>query len=119
MTESQSYTVTVSTPGRVVIPEEALTIEMIGVKDDRCAVEVKCVWAGNADITLRVSKAGAAPATLVIGTLAPPQAGSSSKPTYDSYRFSVVGLEPVNSISKPVETSRYRATLLVSRLSSQ
>jgi len=115
--DSPSYTVTVSAGSRAGIPEEALTIELIGVKDDRCAVEVKCVWAGNADVTLQMIKAGAAPATLTIGTSAPPQGGTSREPTYDSYRFSVLGLEPGNSMAKPVAQSLYRATVKVSKLS--
>jgi hypothetical protein len=116
--DTPSYTVTVSAGSRAAIPEEALTIELTGVKDDRCAAEVKCVWAGSADITLQVSKAGAAPASLTIATAAPPQQGGPTRePTYDSYRFSVVGLEPGNSMSKPVAQSQYRATVGVSKLS--
>src|SRR5258706_10384073 len=65
--QSPPYTVTVSLDRRVVIPEEALTIELKGVKDNRCAVEVKCVWAGYAEITLQVGKAGADAALVVIG----------------------------------------------------
>jgi hypothetical protein len=110
-----SYTVTVSAGSRAAIPEESLTIELAGVKDDRCATEVKCVWAGNAEITLRVSKAGAAPAALTIGTSGPPQAGAPLEPAYDSYRFRVLALEPGNSISKPVAQSLYRATIDVSK----
>ena len=114
--ESSSYTITVSAGNAAVIPEEALTIELTGVKDDRCAVEVKCVWAGNADITLKASKPDAAPASLVIGTAAPPpQTGTPPEIAYGPYRFSVLGLEPANSMSKPVAQSVYRATLRVSK----
>ena len=48
------YTITVSTDKPATIAEEALTVELIGVKDNRCAVEVKCVWAGYAEVALRV-----------------------------------------------------------------
>jgi hypothetical protein len=101
---------------RAVIPEEALTVELIGVKDNRCAVEVKCVWAGYAEVTLRVGRAGAAPEALVVGTLAPSPNSVPSEPTYDSYRLSLLGVEPANSMATPVAQSLYRATIKVSRL---
>src|SRR5258706_15251934 len=68
--QSAPYTVTVALGKPAVIPEEALTVELLAVKDNRCAVEVQCVWAGHAEVTLQVSKPGTAK-TLAIGTLAP------------------------------------------------
>jgi hypothetical protein len=114
--QSAPYTITLSMGSRAVIPEEALTVELMGVKDNRCAVEVQCVWAGYAEVTLRVSKTGAAPESLVVGALAPSPNGAPAQPTYDSYRFSLLGVEPDNSMAKPVAQSQYRATIKVSRL---
>ena len=106
------YTITVSTDKPATIAEEALTVELIGVKDNRCAVEVQCVWAGYAEVALRVSKAGAAAGSVIVGALAPSPDGAPV-PTYGGYRFSLVGLEPGNSISKPAPQALYRATLTV------
>ena len=110
------YTITVAMEKPATIPEEALTVELVGVKDNRCAVEVQCVWAGYAEVALRVSKAGAAAVTVVVGALAP---SSNGAPTYGAYRFSLVGLEPGNSMSKPVPQGLYRATLTVARAGSE
>jgi hypothetical protein len=113
---SAPYTITLSMGKRAVVPEEALTVELLGVKDNRCPVEVQCVWAGYAEAALRVSKDGAAPASLVVGALAPVPGNAAVQSTYDSYRFNLLSVEPANSMAKPVPQSDYRATVKVSRL---
>ena len=110
------YTVTVALGKPAVIPEEALTVELLEVKDNRCAVEVQCIWAGHAEVTLQVSKAGTASKALAIGTLAPASMNLPFEATYGSYRFALLGLEPGNSLLKPVAQSAYRATVQVSKL---
>jgi hypothetical protein len=113
---SAAYTITVSTERRAEIPDEALTVELAEVRDTRCATEVQCVWAGVAEIALRVSKAGAAPGSVVVGTLSKPQGGGApAQPVYAGYRFSVVRLEPANSMAKPPPQSAYKATLSVAK----
>ncbi len=109
--EPATYTITVSTGSRADIPRESLTIELLEVKDDRCALEVKCVWAGEAKVTLRASAPGTDAAALVISTVAPPSGAAGG--TYGPYRFSLVRLEPANSIAKPANQADYRATLRV------
>ena len=99
----------------VSVSEESLTFELLSVKDNRCAVEVKCVWAGYAELTLRVSKAGADAETVVVGTLPPAQNDAPRKGFYGPYRLRLDSLEPPNSIAKPVEPSAYRAMVTVSR----
>ena len=110
------YTVTVELGKPALIPEETLTVELLEVKDNRCAVEVQCVWAGHAEVMLQVRKPGAAPKALAIGTLAPANMNLPFEATYGSYRFTLLGLEPGNSLAKPVAQSLYRATVKVSKL---
>ena len=110
------YTVTVSLGKPAVILEEALTVELLEVKDNRCAVEVQCIWAGHAEVTLQVAKAGAASKALAIGTLAPASMNLPFEATYGSYRFALLGLEPGNSLLKPAAQSAYRAAVQVSKL---
>ena len=112
------YTITVSIEKPATIPEETLSVELVGVKDNRCPVEVQCVWAGYAEVALRVTKAGAAAGPVVIGTLAPGSTGRSPA-TYGAYRFSLDSLEPRNSMSKPMPQSLYRATLIVATRGSE
>ncbi|HUQ71123.1 MAG TPA: hypothetical protein VM165_16470 [Planctomycetaceae bacterium] len=113
--QSPPYTITISPGRRTEIPEEALAIELVDVNDTRCAVEVQCVWAGVAELTLRVSKGGGAAQSIVVGTL-PPSPGNPSTPrTYGPYGISLLNLEPPNSMTKPVAQSQYRATLKVTK----
>ena len=106
------YTIAVSMALPATIAEEGLTIELAGVKDDRCAVEVQCVWAGSAEVALRVRKAGADAGTVVVGAPAPAPNGAPG-PAYGNYRFSLAGLEPPNSMVRPPPQALYRATLVV------
>ena len=108
---SPPYTITVSTEQPATIAGEALTVELEAVKDNRCAAEVQCVWAGTAEVALRVRKAGAAPGAVTLGALA---ADGAPVPVYGAYRFSLVRLEPGNSMAKPVPQALYRATITVS-----
>ena len=108
------YTVTVAVGAPATVPEEGLTIAVVAVKDDRCPVEVQCVWAGHAAVTLQVSKAGGS-AEITIGTPAPASMKLPSEATYGPYRFSLLSLEPGKSLSNPAPQSAYRATVQVSK----
>jgi hypothetical protein len=118
-TAAASYEITVSKEKPATIPEEALTVELISVKDNRCAVEVQCVWAGYAELTLRVSKAGGGADTVVVGGLPPSSssgnAAAANQGSQGRYRFSLVNLEPGKSMAKPVTPANYRATLNVEK----
>lgn len=107
---SPPYTITVSIEKPATIPEEALTVELVGVKDNRCPAEVQCVWAGYAEVALRVSKPGAAAGSVVVGALEPAAGGASAR-NYGAYQFSLVKVEPGNLMSKPVPQPLYRVTL--------
>ena len=115
---SRAHTISVSMERPATIPDESLIVELVGVKDNRCPTEVQCVWAGYAEVALRVSKAGAATGSVVVGALAPPS-GDASARTYGAYRFSLISLEPGNSMSKPVPQSLYRATLNIVTVGSK
>ena len=114
--QTTPYAVTVELGKPVVRPEGELTVELLAVKDHRCAVDVLCVWAGYAEVTLRVSKRGSDAKTLVLGTLAQTPTGRDRETTYGTYRFALVNLAPGNSMSRPVAQSLYRAKVQVSQL---
>jgi hypothetical protein len=115
--QTTPYAVTVELGKPVVGPEGELTVELLAVKDHRCAVDVLCVWAGYAEVTLRVSKRGSDAKTLVLGTLAPKTPTDRHlETTYGTYRFALVNLAPGNSMSRPVAQSLYRAKVQVSQL---
>ena len=114
--QTTPYAVTIELGKPVLVLEGELTVELLAVKDHRCAVDVLCVWAGHAEVTLRVTKPGSDAKTLVLGTLAPTPISPHLETTYGSYRFALVGLVPRNAMSRPVAQSLYRAKVQVSQL---
>ena len=109
-----TYTIIAAVGSTASVPEEGLTLSVVAVHDDRCPVEVQCIWAGHAAVTLRVSKGGDS-AEISIGTPAPASMKLPSEATHGPYRFSLVGLEPGKSLAQPVAPSAYRATIQISR----
>jgi len=113
---SPPYTITLAQGNKVVISEEALTVELLAVKDSRCPSGVQCVWAGHATATIHVGKVGSPSETLVIGTRAPSRMKLPYEATYGSYRLTLLGLKPANSASAPAALPVYRATVQVTKL---
>lgn len=111
-TAAHGREMTVTSSTRALLPEEGLWAQLASIQDNRCAVEVKCVWAGYAVVTFRVGTGSEAPATVVIGD---PHPGAPAVATYGPYRFELVGLEPPNSMTKPPPLSSYRARLHVTK----
>src|SRR5688572_10927641 len=54
---------------QIFLKQERLRIEFVAVPaDSRCPVDVVCVWAGDAEVQLRVRRAGAAQQDLRLHT---------------------------------------------------
>ena len=78
------------------------------VNDSRCPAGVNCVWAGNAQIKIRVRAKNTKPETFILNTALEPKAI-----TYKGYDFKIVDL---GSLSKNDENrSNYRVTLEITR----
>jgi hypothetical protein len=110
----QTVTLELGKPAR--IPESGLVIELVAVKDNRCPVEVRCIWAGHAEVTLQVSQAGQPAKTVVIGTSAPAGMNLPYEAVYESCRFGLEALAPANSLAEPPAKADYRATVQISPL---
>jgi hypothetical protein len=79
-------------------------------EDSRCAVDVTCVWAGNAKIELAVSRNGSGDDVRVL-SLTPPNSETSS----GDLRIRFVGLAPVPRQSDGSASRAYVAQLVVTR----
>ena len=77
-------------------------------EDSRCAVDVVCVWAGDAKIQLTISSS-TAPANIQIVSLTPP----NSEVTSGNLKIRFVSLAPAPKSSEPRESRKYVARLLV------
>jgi len=103
-------TLVVAGGASATLPEAGLTVELTGVQDNRCAAEVQCVWAGYAELALRVSAKDGRAGPVVLGALSP-QGKPTRDATFGGHRFTLVKLEPANSMTKPPKLADYRATL--------
>ena len=75
------------------------------VNDSRCPSDVVCVWAGNAEVRLRL-RGGGMDSTFSLNTTTPPK-----EATIGGVRLELVGLDPSPQASVPKVPADYRATL--------
>jgi hypothetical protein len=82
--------------------------------DSRCPVDVNCVWAGNAEVSVEVGgRLWRGKQTLTLNTNAGGQVPSEAK--YGRYTVRLVGLSPQPRGDRKIPPGRYTATLLVSK----
>lgn len=93
------------------IQDELLRIDFQRVAEDsRCPEGVNCVWAGNAKIALRVTKARRRSTQMMLNTMLNPKQSS-----YRGYEVKLVKLEPHPQKGVRLRRREYTATLIVSR----
>lgn len=81
------------------------------VEDSRCPTGVNCVWAGNAKISVKLSKAKADAASATSVELNTYQGAKSS--TYEGYEVRLVSLDPYPKNGVKTGKDDYVATLMV------
>jgi hypothetical protein len=96
---------------QVSIEHEGLTVAFSSlVEDSRCPQDVKCVWAGNGKVLLRLSKAGKRAALMRLNTGLDPK-----QDAYRGYDVKLVGLNPYPKKDARIKKRDYVATLIVTR----
>ena len=99
---------------RVTVPEAGLTVRFEGVPvDQRCPIPWQCFAAGNADVALRIDRAGSErPDTVVVL--------SSDRPelvvAVDGARLELRSLTPQPRAERQTPPGEYRAGIRISRL---
>ncbi len=92
---------------------EGLRITFASVANDsRCPAGVTCMWAGNAEALLEMSKGGGV-TTLKLNTYKSPQFPKEGR--YLQYRIELIELSPYPRSDKRIEAGEYVATLVVSK----
>ena len=107
--------VVVSATNPAVVPDEGLRIALVGIIDERCPIELRCVWAGHAAVTLNIELDGQPAETVVIGTVAVPEIKLRPEAEVGPYRFTLLRLQPRNSAASKPALSQYAATVLVAK----
>jgi hypothetical protein len=96
---------------RVTIEGERLRVTFSRVgEDSRCPEGVNCVWAGNAKVVLKLSKAGRRASTMSLNTGVNPKQAA-----YRGYEVKLVKLDPYPKQGHQIRRRDYVATLVVSR----
>ncbi len=97
------------------LPSENLSIAFQAVvEDSRCPVNVQCVWAGNASVTLEVVQAGQSNKTLTLNSTIEPHAAN-----YGNFRIRFEDLKPQPQADRTIQPGEYRLSLSVTRIASQ
>src|SRR5258705_4730358 len=93
-----------------VVASESLELRFEGVgADSRCPINARCVWEGDAAVTIGLTKPGQQPGRLELHT----SGRFEQEGRYLSYRVHLSALRPEPQTDKPIEPSAYRATVVV------
>lgn len=77
--------------------------------DSRCPIDAVCVWAGDAEIALKIEQAGKAAVAALHTTLDP------KKTEWNGYTISLVSVSPSKKAATAIDPADYRAEILVTR----
>ena len=97
--------------GSKTVQGEGLTVRFDTVlTDSRCPSDVSCVWAGDAEVQVTLSKPGFAPLTTVLHTTLTPQSVA-----YNGYTVTLNGLAPYPVSTSTINPASYVATFTVTQ----
>ena len=77
--------------------------------DSRCPIDAVCVWAGDAEIALKIEQ-GSQAAVAALHTMLEPK-----KTEWNGYTIALVSVQPARSASSSIDPKDYRAQLVVTR----
>jgi len=93
---------------------EDLTIKFKSVSNDsRCPTDAQCIWAGNAEINVDLTKTGNPSSTIQLNT-----AGSTDLPNeanYLNYTIRITELQPYPKVDSTIAQADYMAKFIVSK----
>ena len=92
----------------IAVGDLKLTFQRVA-NDSRCPIDAICVWAGDAEIALRIEQGSQAAVAALHTHLEPKQT------IWNGHTIQLVSLAPSQSASSPIDPSKYQAQLLVTR----
>ena len=97
-------------PGQTArVGNDGLLVGFRGVANDsRCAVDVQCVWAGDAEVRIPVTASRSDWTSLALHTTLEPRSAS-----FRSWRVTVVDLKPAPRSTSRIDNNNYVVTLRV------
>lgn len=96
------------------ISGEDLNVQFKSVTNDsRCPTGAQCIWAGNAEVNVELSKAGSAASTVQLNTAE--TTSLPSQATYLNYTIQVTGLQPTPEVNATIAQSDYIGRFIVTK----
>jgi hypothetical protein len=96
-----------------ILPKSKLRIRFASlIEDSRCPIDTRCVWAGNAKISVRISKNGNSK-TVELNTNV-----RDNAVTVEGYSIKLIRLTPEPRSNVRINRNGYQATLEVEKLTS-
>ena len=92
--------------------DNALKFTITEINDSRCPGDVECIWAGKADVTVKMESPVAA--SFVLSTLN--NALYSSTDTVGNYSFRLVDVSPYPVSTQIIKLQDYKVTLKIEKL---
>jgi hypothetical protein len=105
-TQREVWKATMKIGDSIVMGELRLTFRSVE-RDSRCPIDAACVWAGDAEIALKIEQANRA-AVAALHTMLEPK-----KTEWNGYTISLVSLTPVRRAADAVNPEDYRAEVVV------
>jgi len=106
----REFSLKVGSPVTIQGEQLEVRVESVG-PDSRCPVNVSCVWEGDAQVTVGLSRQAQAPGRLLLHT----SQQFAVEGTYLNYRVRLKALTPAPRDGSQIEPGAYSATLVVSR----
>ena len=92
----------------VALNDLRLTFQRVAA-DSRCAIDVVCVWAGDAEIALKIDQGNKSAVASLHTTLEP------KKTEWNGYTISLVSVSPSRRAATDIDPADYRAEIVVTR----
>jgi hypothetical protein len=92
----------------VALNDLRLTFQRVAA-DSRCPIDAVCVWAGDAEIALKIEQGSKSAVAALHTTLEP------KKTEWNGYTISLVSVSPSRQASKGIDPADYRAEIVVTR----
>jgi len=95
-----------------VVGDTGLTLAFERVRSDsRCAVDVQCIWEGDAAVAVTAAQPSHDTAALELHTTT--SGGGQREARYGDFLITLTALAPQPHTQKPIQSGDYRATLRV------
>jgi hypothetical protein len=93
------------------ISSQQLLLKFLSVSEDsRCPQGANCVWEGNGKVNIKLTAQGHTSVTIELNTAK----SLPSEAAYQSYKISLLDLQPYPSSSSTIKQSEYIAIIVVS-----